>query len=230
MKDSNKWLQRYRLCLGYAKTFNNEFKFDIVHDAWITYYRNNETDLFEADLKYNAFLYRAIKWSYYRWLENESKYTSVVEPIPDAFVHPGDIIDGQIIKRQLKNKILSMINRVTDKRRKKKRHTNRPLLEVLDYRIQGFDTKEIAKYLDITDTSVNNYLKIIKEMNRTNPFHGSTIEVNKTITESQWNKRIDHDDFETEDENEYYRLLKHKISKEGWLVRLNTPKTNPYLK
>ena len=36
-----------------------------------------------------------------------------------------------------------------------------------------------------------------------NPFNGNKLAVKKTITESQWDKRIDHEDFELDDFNEY---------------------------
>lgn len=63
-----------------------------------------------------------------------------------------------------------------------------------------------------------------------NPFNGSKLEVKKTVTESQWDRRADKDDFEEEDVNEYYHLMKHKESKEGFLIRLKISERNPYIK
>ncbi len=63
----------------------------------------------------------------------------------------------------------------------------------------------------------------------TNPFAGNKLKVTKVITQNQWDKRADHDDFEEDDYNEFYRLMKHK-SGEGWLIRLPEQATNPYIK
>lgn len=72
------------------------------------------------------------------------------------------------------------------------------------------------------------HIKSIEKM-LTNPFNGSKTIIKKSITEAQWEKRTDHEDFELEDYNEFYKIYLHKESKESWLIKLKEQKFNPYL-
>lgn len=72
------------------------------------------------------------------------------------------------------------------------------------------------------------HLKTVK-MLWINPFAGSKLAVTKVVTLKAWEDRVDRDDFEPDDENEYYALKKHKESGEGLLVRFPPKKVNPYL-
>jgi len=63
-----------------------------------------------------------------------------------------------------------------------------------------------------------------------NPFNGSRTHVTWVISEKHYEEKIDHNDYDLEDYNEYYKLYVHKESKEGLLVKLPTLKHNPYIK
>ena len=56
-------------------------------------------------------------------------------------------------------------------------------------------------------------------MSLLNPFNGSTIKVSRIILSDTWEGKKDKDDYELEDENEYYKLYKHKESNSGLLVK-----------
>lgn len=73
------------------------------------------------------------------------------------------------------------------------------------------------------------HIKAVHYMSLNNPFAGSKIPVKRVISETQWDARQDHDDFELEDYNEHYKLWFHKEAQEGLLVRLKQPKEAFYI-
>lgn len=71
---TDKWLRRYRLALRFASFYNSDFRYDIVHQAWLNYQDKEKEDLFEIDLKdENSFLYTVIKRSFFHWNYKERK-------------------------------------------------------------------------------------------------------------------------------------------------------------
>ena len=103
------------------------------------------------------------------------------------------------------------------------------ILEIFKLKADGHTQKEISDDLNISKQLVNQYVKKIEEMAvYNNPFNGSKIVCKKRVSETLWDKRKDHGDFEFEDENEMIKLFVHKESKEGWLVVVKNPKGSEY--
>src|SRR6478609_6745292 len=66
--------KRYGMGLRFAAIFNSEFRYDILHDAWLYYFEKTGNDLFTINLKNESgYMYTVIKKAFYRWLYAEGK-------------------------------------------------------------------------------------------------------------------------------------------------------------
>lgn len=105
--------------------------------------------------------------------------------------------------------------------------------KVLRLLIEGKTIFEISWMLNRTTNQISSIcryaLKKLK-MIHNNPINGNKLKITKQISLSTWEKKIDQDDYDYEDGNEFYELYKHKESKDGLLVKLPTAKQNPYIK
>lgn len=226
------WLPHYRLALYYASTLNKEFKFDIVHNTWLSHYQNHDEDLFNVDYpSYPSYLYQAIKWAHNRWIQYEKvksgRFQHGLKPdnIP-IFNSPLGTLVAQDLYEQLYQK-LYLATAPTKRKATRKRELALKILKLL---AQGNTQKDVAEQLNTNKQQVHYYTEKIRELMSINPFRGSTIEVNKVITENAWEKRTDQQEWEEDDSNEFYRVVVHSETKEGLLIRLRTPERNPYIK
>jgi predicted transcriptional regulator len=228
------WISRYRLSLRFASFYNSEHRYDIVHEGWLYYMDKTGDDLFLIDLKNeSSFLYTVIKKAYYRWLYKERRGEKYFYESTDILCSKFDSPHEQLVGKDLYNMFYNKLFEATkpsDKRHYRTDKSRQLPLDIFRLKAEGYSQVEIAEELKISKQLVNQYNNKIEAMAWINPFNGSKLEVKKTITLSQWEKRMDHEDYEVHDENEYYKLMEHKESKEGLLIRLPEHKVNPYLK
>jgi len=224
------WLPHYRLAIRYASSFNNQYKYDLAHNAWLSHYHNYGEDLFDLDYpSYPSFLYRAIKWSFSHWKEKEVYHLKTGPNTPDKLPSADDPLQA-LITKDLYDQLYNKLFLATGPRTQRDYKNRERALNILKLITQGYTQTDIGEILGVSRQVIKFYVNKIRSMSSLNPFHGSRLEVKKTITESQWEKRIDREDYDIEDENEYYRLAQHRESKEGLLIRLRTPDKNPYIK
>ncbi len=231
--NTHQWTYRYRLCLRFASFFNSVHRYDIVHNAWLYFLDKEKEDLFEKELKKeSSYLYTIIKRAFFRWNYHErkgSKYQySGPEELGSKFDNPDDTLIGKDLYEVFYKKLFE-VTKETDKRHYRTERSRKLPLEIFRLRADGYTQKEISDDLNISKQLVNQYVKKIEEMAvYNNPFNGSRIICKKRVSETVWDKRKDHDEFEFEDENEMVKLFVHKESKEGWLVVVKNPKGSEY--
>src|SRR5690606_7334742 len=86
--------RRYRLCLKFASLFDSEFSYDITHDAWESYLRKTNDDLFAIPLKDEAsYLYTVVKRAFFRWYYKERKGPKYVYSPAELLSTPVDVVD-----------------------------------------------------------------------------------------------------------------------------------------
>lgn len=221
----SQWKKRYGLCLRFAAFYNSEFRFDIVHNAWLRYYEKEKNDLFEIELKdENSFLYTIIKRAFFYWNYHERKGENYLyystDILSSKFNNPLD----ELVGKDLYDIFYKKLYIATEPNEKRHYRIDRQLpLEIFRLKASGYTQKEIADELNVSKVVVNQYNKKIESMSYPNPFNGSRTIVKKRLSEAAWEKRIDHNEFELEAENEWDVLYVHKESKEGWVVKIKNP-------
>lgn len=100
---------RYSLCLKFASIFDSEFRYDVVHDAWMYYYDKTGKDLLQIPLKdESSYLYTVIKRAFYRWWYYERRNIEkspaawLMEPSPG----PDEIVNGITLMELLPHETL----------------------------------------------------------------------------------------------------------------------------
>jgi hypothetical protein len=211
---------------GYAWKLNPDNYLDIVHDAYIIWYDRTGNDLFDehrgrvSQTVKNVFLNEVgARRFMYRGQYYKKQYFG-----SDHLRAEGDPEETYLNKEEAIFKD-SLIDRIAD---------NLTPLRATIFALlrEGYNQRQISKKLGVNPQNIQYHVTQIIQHNSMwiNPFSGSKVKVTKTITLGQWEKRSDKDDYMEEDVNEYYRLMQHKESKDGLLVRLPSEKTNPYIK
>ncbi len=183
-------------------------------------------DLFEVPLKdFNGYLYTVIKKAFYRWYYKERKGEKYLYFSTDQLESNLDSPEEAVFAQDLYEILLKKIQ----KSESKNNNTNEGrLAEVFKLRAFGYTQTDIADELNI-DKQLSHYYNKKINLVLTNPFNGSRLKITKQISLNTWEKKIDQDDYEMDDENEFYRVYRHKESKDGLLVKLPSTKTNPYI-
>jgi hypothetical protein len=227
------WRHRYKLALRFASFFESSHRYDIVHDAWVYYMDKEGEDLFELTLKNeSSYIYTVVKKAFYRWYYKERSSAKYQYFSNDGLVSKFDSPEEQLIGKdlyQLFYQKLFLATKPTDKRHYRTDKSRQLPMEIFRLKAEGYTQKEIADQLEVSKQLVGQYVKKIEEMaNYTNPFNGSRTVIKNRVSQSAWNGRKDHSDFELEDENEYLKLYVHKESHEGWLVVVSNPKGSEF--
>lgn len=223
------WIRNYYDSKNYLRKFSysNEKYKDVIHDVWLKHFEKTGENLFEKKRSHvlvemkRGFFADNIRENRYAW-RGEFHWRSFLD-ITDPI---NDIGKASKIEEQIDTSI--KINNIESKLSDNLKPTYKAIIE-------GREADQIAIETGTSIRTIQRQIKKIKEIavsktNWTNPFNGSKLEVKKSISQSEWEKRKDKDDFELYDYNEYYNLYEHKESKEGLLVKLPEEKTNRYIK
>ena len=189
---------------------------DICHDAYLSFFKKTKTNLFDQPL---PLITTVVKHQWYdNWKWKEKSYEPLTNNETSGSTPLEELIASELIE--------ACYELMTDGIRKKR--NPKKTIEILELRLHGYCNAEIAKILNITKTAVAHYTKNLEMI--ANPFNAHKLIIKKSITEAQWLKRIDQEDFQEEDYNEFYKLYSHKESGEGLLVKLPVEKENPYIR
>lgn len=211
--------EKYRRIVAYARHFTNDHK-ELAHtflEKMYTSGRNVLEDDFPMSYVWIGLqrLERGMRKQYVR-----RGYLAWLNGFADRTHSKGDAIDKIALQEIIAN-------------------VDSNDLPILDLRMMGFTSQEIADKLGFSKFQVEWAIKRIKKnikklqgmsVNMGNPFAGSRVKVTKQISLKVWEgKKYDHNDYEEEDYNEFYKLMIHKESGEGLLVRLPECDGNEYI-
>lgn len=144
------WTRRYRYSLKIAATFNSDFRFDIVHNAWLRYFDKEGVDLFDIELKdENSFLYTIIKRAFFWWNYKERKGTKYqylpVDILTSKFADP--------LERLIASDLLDIMKGIV---------AEDHLKMVLQLKGEGYKQTDIAERLGWSKQLINQYNKKIE--------------------------------------------------------------------
>lgn len=213
----------YDTARGYAFKLDSKDYKDIVHDAYLRWFDKTGNNLFNEP---RSTITNVVKYVWLEKLRKRNQYIKngekhirrFVETLTEheedfhGYVPFVDNFEADLIIDDIINNIKNFISERGE--------------HILDMLYLQYNQSEIAKEFNVSHTTINNeVIKIKSVANKmiNNPFNGSRTNVKKRITESEWNKRTDKDEFELEAENEWNILYIHKQSKEGWLVKIKNP-------
>jgi len=234
-------MSNYYTMFRYAKSFAGEFNaLDIVHSLWLRYFNKTGEDILQLKTS-NRWLYKCIRNEYFN---QYNKYNRYEEIDLENYIHYNNVtlsLEAEERDAQFKKDIYDLVQKEKDKAHKNMFGQFELYILIKIYRLLslGYKVKEIAEEIGISQAltsyykkKIINHLKINMANAWRNPFNGSKLQVTRRVSLKTWEGRMKEEqkEFEEEDFNEYYRLLRHIESGEGLLVRLPEEKTNPYLK
>lgn len=212
---------------------------DVVHSLWLKYMDKTGLNLLEQQYS-NRWLYKSVRNEYFNQYKRLSRYT---EMDLETHLHINNVvndIEGEERDKQFKATIFNLLQSKHLNSQSKRNKTYdiekqyRVFISIYELMKLEYSTKDISKSLEISEQLVSYYKKQIqsclKMADLRNPFNGSKLKVTRRVSLKTWQEKIDHSDYDLEDENEYYAIYKHKESEEGLLIRLPDQKVNPYIK
>jgi hypothetical protein len=188
---------------SYSWKLNRFLYQDILHDAYVNYYKSKGRNLFEEEIKT---VIRTIKLTYYGYYINRNFVRNRVECI-ETFEdqYQNEITPEQqfIESEELENLIIKIKHNYP--------RTSDNMLESLDLKLSGYDQQEIAEKLGSPKSLITYYFSNIRKMYINNPFAGSRVKLSKKITrktyEEKYKDEYVYDPERDCDYNEFFTIV-----------------------
>lgn len=207
----------YRRALRYAEVLDSDNKYDIVHNAFLYYFKkSNGKNLFD---EHEGFVLRCVKWKWRHIYSNRTFNKQFVDYNDWEFQDQNTPLSS-IISEENVNKIYNKIRSYSSGKLNRSLDSS-ILLEVLMYLERGYNQTEISELMGTSFQTISNHCKKLKSIlleKINNPFAGNIVKLSKRISRSTYNGNPEkYADFvyDTEkdcDANEYYQLL---VNSEG---------------
>lgn len=210
----------YRKALRYAYVLDSQNQFDLVHNAFLYYYKkSNGGNLFEQVEPYVMRCVRYMwKWKY----SNDTFNKQFIDFELSTNVTPLQLLESKEAVDQIYERVKSYPSTHPYSLK------SSVLLEFLSFLERGYEVKEICVLMNISPQTASNYRKKLKQlilMQINNPFSGNLARPVKKISLKVYEEKYKDEyvcDFNREwcDENETAKLVVHKEREEYILVKI----------
>lgn len=201
---------------------------DLVHDAWIQYYKYTQEDLFGKDIGTILKCIKNTNLNNYRKtysLNGETKQYRVFTDYNDQSENDITTHDQVYASKDLENNFRNSLKAklIADRGTKANNTNDEKTIEVFDLQVKGYTAKDIAEILNVSNQVINYHRNKIKDK-LTNPFTANKAEVIKRVKRETFEENPKYkEQFEMgewSDSNEYYTLMTSKEdSLKGLLIR-----------